>query len=248
MNSFSCSSNSSSCSSWMKRIANLLFIFNYTHMNTYIHSFSYTYLHRYTHMNTRTHFVTINYTNALSHIVSFIMSTILLKIIESIIRIFYMFFTAFINFMASHVRYNFLNHQMRQKFSYFLEKVFNLMPNVGTGQRVRSRERWRYDSFLNYTSQAGLIRICHSIKQEEAKIWKEIQNQGHPLASQVTSEKKFLSLPKMQREPAFIINRFSKTNILQSIPEHRAKTFTWCNKDSQKMKGVMASSHSSSVL
>ena len=67
------------------------------------------------------------------------------------------------------------------------------MPNVGTGQRGRNRERWRYDSFLNYTSQAWLIRICHSIKQEKAMIWKEIENQGHPLASQVTSEKPFLS-------------------------------------------------------
>lgn len=42
------------------------------------------------------------------------------------------------------------------------------MSNVGTGQRGRSRERWRYDSFLNYTSQAWLIRICHSIKQEKS--------------------------------------------------------------------------------
>lgn len=67
------------------------------------------------------------------------------------------------------------------------------MPNVETGQKLKSGERWRYDFLLNYTSQAWLIRICHSIKQEEAKIWKEIENQGHPLASQVTSEKHFLS-------------------------------------------------------
>lgn len=30
---------------------------------------------------------------------------------------------------------------MREKFPYFFEKVFNLMPNVETGQKLKSGER-----------------------------------------------------------------------------------------------------------